>query len=218
MALSILFRQGERGKIGEIELDATLSENHIYKNTITKFPIESGAVISDHIINEPVVLNMTGFVTNSPVKILGGSIGNIIRGGGESRVKLAFTTLIDIRNENIPFTVVTGLKTYRNMFFQNIDIPRDARTGDTLRFNAVMTKIPKVSAKTVEIQNLAQDETGVKAGTKDTAANNVNKGKQTTKNATDGQQQRTSYALKLGRKADASRQELLEAFTQLFGN
>lgn len=220
--IHLLFQRATIGKIGDIELDAKISENHNFRNVVTRFPVESGALISDHIINEPEVITMVGFITNSPVK-LGGRIGQFVVDSlkkkpntGSDRVKTAFTMLTDLREIKEPFDVVTGLKTYRQMVFQSIDIPRDARTGDTLRFTATMTRIPKVSAKTVEIQNLAQNDTGTKGNTKDTASNKVDKAKQPTSKATENQEVHASWVLQLSRGAGKSGAELIDAAEYLF--
>ena len=77
MALSTLIYKKEPGKIGTLELDVTISENHEYGSMVTEFPVEKGGNVSDHIINNPVILNMNGFITNSPVRIFGGIVDNL---------------------------------------------------------------------------------------------------------------------------------------------
>lgn len=217
MAVSVLFKKPTPGEIGEIKLDCTISDVHDYQSTITKYPVEDGTNISDHIINNPETITITGFITNSPISSIIAPIANLVRRGGENRVKLAFGTLTDIRDAKLPVNVVTGLKTYRGMYLQSINIPRDARTGDSLRFTAIFTRILKVNSQVVPIQNLAQDTEGVKAGTVDTASETVDKGTQTTSAANNGQVTRTSVALKMARKSRAGIADLTQAFSQLFG-
>lgn len=194
MALTSLIYRREPGKIGELELDVTVAENHTFNSLVTKFSIESGGKVSDHIINEPVRLTMTGFITNSPIKLIGR--GETLREFGlkviSNNVQNAFILLTDLREIKEPFTVVTGLKVYRSMVFENINIPRDRTTGETLRFTAVLTRISKAKTKKIELQNLAQDETGVKENVKNLSAEEVDKGAQVTTEATEEETQRVS--------------------------
>jgi len=65
--VSLLFKSKRGAQIGELVCDATLRETHEYRNTVTEWPIEDGANISDHIRRNPDEVEINGFVTNSPV-------------------------------------------------------------------------------------------------------------------------------------------------------
>lgn len=65
--VTVILNKKSPGKIGILELDATIHESHEYTNTVTEFPVEKGFRISDHIIRQPEKLVMEGFVTNSPI-------------------------------------------------------------------------------------------------------------------------------------------------------
>lgn len=191
MALTNILYKKKPNEIGSIVLDATISENHDFSSLVTKYPIEKGADISDNIINNPVKLTMTGFITNSPVNIFGDFVDRATQGQKllPNRVGAAFTELTDLREIKEPFTVVSGLKTYQSMVFESLVFPRDRSTGDTLRFTAVLTRLRKAESRKIERQNLDPGTTEAKENTKDLAAEKVDKGAQTT---TEAETQRVS--------------------------
>lgn len=178
MALSTLIYRKEPGKIGELTLDVTISENHNYSSDITQYPIEGGGNIADHIINKPVNLTVVGFITNSPVKIFGGILERLSSNRAliPNRVQSAFTLLTDMREIKETFTIVTGLKVYIGMFFKTLSFPRNQGTGDTLRFTATMTRLTTAVSKKIEVQNLDPGTTEAKGNTKDLGAEKVDQG------------------------------------------
>lgn len=56
-------------------LDAALSVNHDYSAQITRNPIEDGADVTDHIRLENPVLNVEGFISESPITLINSAIG-----------------------------------------------------------------------------------------------------------------------------------------------
>ncbi len=165
--IQIIFGKSDPGHIGSLVLDATISDSHSFRNTITDFPVESGGNISDHVIQAPEEVTIEGFVTNTPVKILGvfsipgditttGSSGIL---GGEDKVQDAYTKLMQFAGYDFPLQtdpdqkeravpnspqlidIVTGLRSYSDMAVMEIDIIRDKDTGQTLRFRGVFKKV-----------------------------------------------------------------------------
>lgn len=171
MSIANLLFVKKAGKIGNIQLDVTISESHLFSSTITKFPVEDGSDKTDHIINEPVALSISGFITNTPTKPFGDLVGRVVRKEKFNRVKSNFDALLELRNSKLPFTVVTGLNVYKNHFFQSLTIPRDAKTGDALRFTAVTIPIITVEAKSVKLKDVSEKY-------KDIGQSSINKGSQ----------------------------------------
>jgi len=135
MALSLLFgKRYKKGKVGSVELDVTMREDHRFSSIVTNYPIEEGSSLSDHIINEPPVVTLEGIVTDTPLAIL--TFFN--------RSVDAFNRLVEIHEKRELVTVVTGLKVYPNMAITVLNVPRDIRTGQSLRF-------------TIELQNVVLD-------------------------------------------------------------
>ncbi len=148
MALSLLFGRATPPKIGEIELDASLSESHQFTSEVTQFPVEDGSVITDHIQNKPDKLDINGFVTNTPVRFLG-SVDLIRTSGDSGRTELAFEALERIHRDRELVTIVTNLKTYEDMALESLTVPRNATIGDVLEFSASFVKVVKVSSALV---------------------------------------------------------------------
>ena len=196
--LNLLFNKS--GRIGNLRLDCILNESYRLENRLTTYPIEDGATINDHVIEEPDQLSITGFVTDSPVNpwgIIDNVVTTVTSLGKESRRTTAFELLEEfmkgtLNESNVrvktPLTVVTGLKTYENMIVVSLSVPRDARTGDTLRFDAIFKKVNIV--KTSITQKPKTENLGAEAT--DKGEDRLNKGKVTGTTAGTGAANRVS--------------------------
>ena len=132
MVLATLFgRRYNQGKIGLVELDVTMIENHTFNSRATNFPVETGGDVTDHIINDPDILTLEGIVSDTPLGMFSFFTRSIA----------AFNRLVDMHEKREPVTVVTGLKVYENMVMTLLDVPRDINTGQSLRFNLTFKKI-----------------------------------------------------------------------------
>jgi len=80
-----------------IMMDATLSENPKYENDITDHPVEDGSEVTDHANPKPIMLEIEGEVSDSPMSLegallnalssgIGAAVGNGIGGGFGSAV------------------------------------------------------------------------------------------------------------------------------------
>ncbi len=135
-------RPTRRGRIGDLVMDATISEGHSRSNRVTRWPVENGSTISDHIANEPKRLSVEGFITDSPLE------------SGvqfEQRVQTAYQRLNEMWKGRALVEVVTQYEVYRQMAIEKLDIPKSRQTGESLRFNISFVEIRKVSSQTVAI-------------------------------------------------------------------
>ena len=195
MALELLFKRKSTGKLGNLVLDATISERQSFRNEVTSFPIENGSSIADHIIHSPEEFEIEGVVTNTPIQRLdtdGFSIGNpitdvyynaanssLLGGAQGDRVTNAYLELLDLGGFDYPLKVyqqsfsgqsllplegsqyynlkanlrpasdmivklITNYRIYDSMVLTNLDIPTDAKTGDSVKFNATFKRIVTV--------------------------------------------------------------------------
>ncbi len=134
MALSILgFPTIIRARIGTVEIDASLSEDHLYRAELTENPVEDGTVFTDHVVLLPVVLEMEGRISDATQSLLA------FRGPGT--VADAFKALVALQTSRQTFSVITGLNVYQNMMFEELSVPRVARDGRSIRFTAVLQEI-----------------------------------------------------------------------------
>jgi len=179
MSLSILFAQRSKAKfegLKVIPLDASIQENHVYQALVTSNPVEQGSDVTDNVTINPVVLNMTGFITDTPVKFLQGAQQLLSSTSGSGSISSsAHDDLIFIFEKKQPFTVVTGLKTYANMIMRRLTFPRNATTGKSIRFEAELIQI---TFATFQTEALPADTLGDQLDSKDQAQAKTDLGKQ----------------------------------------
>lgn len=151
--------------IGVIELDCTLSTTHSMKVEATKHPVERGAKITDHLRPEPDVVTLEGLISDTPVsrsqqtravQAAGVSLTTSAAApavfGVPGYAAAALAKLVAIKDGGILVTLATELRTYTDMALTSLDIPRDARTGDALRFSATFEKIIIVTNKVTQLR------------------------------------------------------------------
>jgi hypothetical protein len=64
-----------------VQFDASIKEQHVKQSPPTQFPVENGQMISDHILQRPFQLELTGIISDTPI------------GGVQSLITEAATTL-----------------------------------------------------------------------------------------------------------------------------
>ncbi len=132
MVLSLLFgKKYAQTQVGAVFIDATISEDHQYNSRLTSYPVEDGRIISDNIILEPEVLQVSGIVSDTPLSIL----------SPFNRSVTAFNQLVRIHQNKEIISVVTGIKIYTDMVLTSLQVPREVRTGQSLLFNMTFQKI-----------------------------------------------------------------------------
>jgi hypothetical protein len=110
-------------------------------------------VISDTPISYAVFDNVTGLVSTATSFF-----------GNSSRSKDAYDALMKLRDKREPFDVVTGLRVYKNMVFENLNVDRTAQTGNAIHFSAVLKEI--VVARTKKVSPPLSDTVSDLAGKK----------------------------------------------------
>lgn len=128
--------------IDALELDASLTETHEAEVDVTQFPVEVGVAVSDHARPKPRKVQIEGLVSNTPINQGATSYG---MQGQVPFVKNAYATLIDLADNPRLVTVVTELESYSNMVMDSLKIPRDAKIGDVLKFEAHFIYVRQVT-------------------------------------------------------------------------
>lgn len=151
MTISLTY-QPTHSTIEELILDANVSQSHVAANTVTEYPIESGSVVSDHVIRKPDTLSITGLISATPVE------------GGDQvdKINSAYEKLLEIRNNRLPVYVSTPLHYYYNMILETLTVPRDAKTGSVFEFTAVFREIKFSTTEVVEVAPAAKKSQGPK--------------------------------------------------------
>lgn len=122
------------------DIDASLRETHAFDSEVTEHPVEAGADIADHVRARPIIVQIEGVVSNTPI---GELVAN--RRAGSIPTDDAFKWLMDIRDAREPVSIITALKNYDNMVLESLNVPLDSRTGDALRFTASFKQIVLVT-------------------------------------------------------------------------
>jgi hypothetical protein len=123
-------------RIGGYLIDAAISERESLESEVTEYPVESGAVITDHVRNRPLMLDMEFVVSDTPIGEAAAARADGVVPSSEARQKLKA-----LRATRQPFTVVSGAGTYENMVFTSLEFPRDGSTGDALKGTATLQQL-----------------------------------------------------------------------------
>jgi hypothetical protein len=188
MSVQILYPKGTAIEL--LEIDATLSLAESLTAQATEHPVETGGVISDHVIEKPKTLRLEGIISATPLPTQAtardfgfDSFSNAlidIEGQGISppdrfRAQDALETLRAVHAARLPVTVGTGIHSpdiaqdfHNDLIIETLEFPRDPTTGDAVRFVATLKEITTVESATVALA------TSPKPGT-------VKKGKQSPK-------------------------------------
>jgi len=142
-------------KVGDIAVDATMSESHTHEYEVTTNPVEGSAPITDHIIRQPRKFTITGVITNSPVDQ---GLGLDLREGLERRAESAYDDLIALADACGVVTLETTLGTLQNMALSSIEVTRDPDTGDAIQFTLSCQEIVIVGIQLVQLP--VQDQVG----------------------------------------------------------
>lgn len=123
-------------------IDCSIKENHSFDSDITDYPVESGANISDNIRPLPIVVEIEGLVSNTPIGLMvAARAGFAYKPAG-----VAYQLFQRIRERREPVTIQTSLRTYENMALKSLSIPRGEHE-DSMKFTATFQQIETVENK-----------------------------------------------------------------------
>ena len=120
-------------KIGSIEMDASINEEHDYDTLVSTNPTEDGVEHADNIVLLPVKLSMTARVSDASMIPLVPSFG--------SKSIDAYNALVELQQSKKLVSVDTGIHAYVNMFVKRISIPRTSSDGNSIRFELEMWEL-----------------------------------------------------------------------------
>lgn len=129
--------------VNGIEFDALISEDRTYESTIPEYAVESGFSVSDAIILGNDTVDMTLYVTDTPVTWRSHA--------AQGRVQTVVKQLEDLYYSRALCTVVTTEKTWTNMAIESLKISKTADIGYAREIPITFRKIRTTSAKTAAI-------------------------------------------------------------------
>lgn len=158
-----LFYPKEGYKVGSVELDLILNEDHSKSAQVTENPLQDGRAISDGIFLELQEGSLTGLVTNHSVKIAEERAKQLELQDSETlmaeaenyklenRAKQAWVDLKAVMDAKQPVTIVTSLEVYDNVAITNIWTERNGDSGDALEIKVSFRQILTVSLMEHEV-------------------------------------------------------------------
>jgi hypothetical protein len=163
-----------------IEFDALMEQTPTYEAIIPDFPTDDGFSVSDSIINRPLTLELTVYLSNNPI--------TWATRFGESvdRVRIVCDRLLELYAKKKPVTVITNDRVYENMGLENLKLPRKYETGSDL-------EIPLVFKQTI----ITQTQTVITPAYLRSGSSKQNSGTVKTKKSTDPKKQDSTLAYKL---------------------
>ena len=158
-----LFFPKEGYKVGSVELDLILDEDHSKSAQVTENPLQDGRAISDGIFLELQEGSLTGLVTNHSVKRAEERAKQLELQDSETlmaeaknyqlenRAKQAWVDLKAVMDAKQPVTIVTSLEVYDDVAITNISTERNGDSGDALEIKVSFRQILTVSLMENEV-------------------------------------------------------------------
>lgn len=158
-----LFYPKEGYKVGSVELDLILDEDHSKSAQVTENPLQDGRAISDGIFLELQEGSLTGLVTNHSVKRAEERAKQLELQDSdtlmaeaknyqlENRAKQAWVDLKAVMDAKQPVTIVTSLEVYDDVAITNIWTERNGDSGDALEIKVSFRQILTVSLMENEV-------------------------------------------------------------------
>lgn len=166
-------------------VDATISDSYDITSEITDSPVEDGPDISDHARVKPIMYQIEGEISETPINLAaslssllttaGSTVGRELGGFGPSvggyagglfgarllqdssnPAKVARDKLEELIQKRISFTIITKNKRLEDMMLTSIRFPRQQGDGKKLRFTATAKQVIIVNSQTVLIKNIAK--------------------------------------------------------------
>lgn len=194
--ISLIFGLGNaQTTIGALSLDALLIEDVELNGQVTRYAVEDGPPVTDHIVQDVEKLSLSGVVTSAGVLTFGA--------GGRSKLMAAKEALRLIHELRLPITITTGLDVYTDMGMVNAKIGRSGPT-ERLTIDCEFQKIRKVVMRQADIppEKVAPKAKG-KAGATATKGGKVGNSSASSVTPAEGMKQSQLDKLINGKKAAA---------------
>ena len=149
---------------GNIELDAMLDESHEWSAEATSNPVEEGAPVTDHVIEQADKLTIRGVVTDAPLNASSSILGLIGGGSADNKTQSVFDLLNTLIKKREVLTVYTKHKTYDDMVLTSVTIQRISSHGEAIEIRAEFMHIRKVATQTVDVPDGVSAKPEAKAG------------------------------------------------------
>lgn len=127
-------------RIGRITFDAIIKRETVYEADAPEYPVESGFYVSDSVLKKPVTLNVTAFISDSPVT------WSHLR--EKNRLEATINKLEKLYFSGEMFVFYTSKKNYNNMVMTSLTIPETEDMGNAVEISFTLKQIRVTKAKT----------------------------------------------------------------------
>lgn len=146
--ISVFSFSDRRSQLGALVLDVLISEEIDLAAEVTRYPVEDGTTISDHITQGVETVRISGMVSTASVAAFSFS-------AAPGMVKLvdAVEKLRAMHKARAVVTISTGQMVYKDMAFTSLNAVRTAgeRGGNWLSIKGELVKVRKVKLKQAEV-------------------------------------------------------------------
>lgn len=126
--------------------NVTLEEQHNDVLTITRHPVAQGSVISDHAFKEPAIVVIRAGWTNS------GGLNTLF---DPNYVQTIYAKFLALQSSIVPFNIITGKRTYKNMLVHRLSTTTTRETEDALMLTVECQEIIMATTQTVTTPSTA---------------------------------------------------------------
>lgn len=127
--------------IGGFTADVTLQEDHSDVFAITRHPVAKGATITDHAYAEPAtVMIQVGWSNSSLMSLF-----------DPNYVQTIYGKFLSLQSSLVPFSIVTGKRSYQNMLIRNLRCRTDHNTENVLIMNVDCQQLILANSTTVQL-------------------------------------------------------------------
>jgi hypothetical protein len=136
---------GATGLRSPLTFDGVVKETHTKKASISKNPMENGVSLADHAVMEPAELTLEIAISDTPLSEVDAKRFT----GSDRRSVTAWAELEKWMAAFVPFDIVTGLKTYKNLLISSMSTEQDKDSGGALFATIQLQQVTFASTATV---------------------------------------------------------------------
>jgi len=119
-------------RIGDLELDCIVRIVPNHRNEATMHPVETGANITDHVIERPLTVEVVSIVSDTPIGLVADA-----RSDNSIPSDIAYTYLTRLMADKELVSIESGVyPVFKDMLLLSLTPPKDATTGASFRFTA----------------------------------------------------------------------------------
>jgi hypothetical protein len=150
-----------RTKVATIVLDVLVTEELDLSGRVSRFAVEDGTEISDHVTVEAETLRLGGMVALADAAAIESG-----RTAAGSRMVDVVEALRKLRKDRALVSCSTGQMLYQDYAFESLRATRsaDGAGGNWLSVEAELVKITKVQLQTAEVPEKAQGDAKFRTG------------------------------------------------------